>query len=639
MRFGPGLNVITGETGAGKTVLAHSLDLLMGGRPRSAIVRPGAEEAWVEGTLRRARGAARRSGARASSPTGIPAGEEVVLARRVSAGSGRSSAFIAGRSASAADLRALGSRLLAFYGQHEHRKLTLTAAQGEILDGFAGTAHLELVAAYRAAHAEVVALVRERDELARPRGRPRTRHRPAPLRARRDRRRGDRAGRGRGARRRARPPPPRRVAARGRRHRAARDRRRRGGRRRLGARSPRPKARSGAAPTSIRPSTRSPSGSTAASVELADLAAELRDYLEGIEAEPGRLEEVETRLGEIDRLIRKHGGSAEAVLAHAEHCRAELERLERAAERGSELDAALAEAEAKRAKLGEKLSKSRGDGRAEARDATSPPSSPSSRWTAPGSRSRSSPRRRRLRRRAGCETVELRVATNPGMPIAPLSDAASGGELSRVMLALLGHRPGRRGRDARLRRDRRRRRRQGRAPRRRAAAVARRGPPGRLHHPPRAGRLAGLDPLPGRQGGRRRGDGRPGRCGQRRRSARRDRPHARRRQRRRGRGQARKGAADCRIIGDELGREAARTADSARPGGARHRSRSRRRRPGPARQEDEGPRQAARARRDRGHRPRRPRPDRRRGPRRVGRGRGRSTSRRSRPTATRTSGR
>ena len=51
LRFGPGLNAITGETGAGKTVLAHSLDLLMGGRPRSAIVRPGAEEAWVEGTF------------------------------------------------------------------------------------------------------------------------------------------------------------------------------------------------------------------------------------------------------------------------------------------------------------------------------------------------------------------------------------------------------------------------------------------------------------------------------------------------------------------------------------------------------------------------------------------------------------
>ena len=51
LRLGPGLNAITGETGAGKTVLAHSLDLLMGGRPRAQIVRPGAEEAWVEGVF------------------------------------------------------------------------------------------------------------------------------------------------------------------------------------------------------------------------------------------------------------------------------------------------------------------------------------------------------------------------------------------------------------------------------------------------------------------------------------------------------------------------------------------------------------------------------------------------------------
>ena len=82
--------------------------------------------------------------------------DEVVLGRRIGA-SGRTSAFIAGRSASAADLRALGSRLLAFYGQHEHRKLTLSSAQLEILDGFAGDQQLELRERYRAAHSEVLA--------------------------------------------------------------------------------------------------------------------------------------------------------------------------------------------------------------------------------------------------------------------------------------------------------------------------------------------------------------------------------------------------------------------------------------------------------------------------------------------------
>src|ERR671939_182510 len=123
LRLGPGLNAITGETGAGKTVLAHALDLLMGGKPRQGIVRPGAREAYVEGVF--------------SVPPGLldgdeladlrerlPEGEdEIVLGRRVGA-EGRTRAFVQGRSASASDLAALGGRFLSFFGQHQHRKLT-----------------------------------------------------------------------------------------------------------------------------------------------------------------------------------------------------------------------------------------------------------------------------------------------------------------------------------------------------------------------------------------------------------------------------------------------------------------------------------------------------------------------------------
>jgi len=103
LQLGPGLNVLTGETGAGKTVLAHSLDLLMGGKAKRGIVRPGASEAWVEGVF--------------GLPTGwqddrelseilerLPAGsEDLVLGRRVSA-AGRTTAFVGGRAASADDL-------------------------------------------------------------------------------------------------------------------------------------------------------------------------------------------------------------------------------------------------------------------------------------------------------------------------------------------------------------------------------------------------------------------------------------------------------------------------------------------------------------------------------------------------------
>ena len=164
LRLGEGLNAITGETGAGKTVLAHSLDLLLGGRARPQIVRPGAEEAWVEGAFALPEGVLDAPElAAVAERLGEPGGE-IVLGRRIGS-SGRTSAFIGGRSASAAELRSLGSRLLAFYGQHEHRKLTVASAQLEILDGFAGAEHLALRTRYRAAHSEARGLARELAEL------------------------------------------------------------------------------------------------------------------------------------------------------------------------------------------------------------------------------------------------------------------------------------------------------------------------------------------------------------------------------------------------------------------------------------------------------------------------------------------
>src|SRR5262245_58556469 len=164
LRLGPGLNAITGETGAGKTVLAHSLDLLMGGKARDGIVRPGAEEAWVEGVFDLPAGLL-EDPELAELAERLPTGaEEVVLGRRVSAG-GRTSAFLAGRSATAADLKLLGGRLLAFFGQHEHRRLTISSAPLEILDGFAGAEHVRTREAYREAYREHARLAAELAEL------------------------------------------------------------------------------------------------------------------------------------------------------------------------------------------------------------------------------------------------------------------------------------------------------------------------------------------------------------------------------------------------------------------------------------------------------------------------------------------
>lgn len=435
LRLGEGLNAITGETGAGKTVLAHSLDLLMGGKARPQIVRPGAEEAWVEGVFDLPKGLLAEP-EMAELSERLPEGaEEVVLGRRVSA-SGRTSAFVAGRSASAGDLRLLGGRLLAFYGQHEHRKLTISSAQMEVLDGFAGAKHLEVRQRYREAHRECTALetelaaLRERDG-SRERDLDLFRYELSEIEA-------------------VAPDPPeeeslsqerqRLLHADGLREAAA------GAHAALagveedggggeGALAQADGLLQGAAGKDANLDALGERLSTLAA-ELGDVASELRSYLERIDADPARLAAIEERLEAIDRLRRKHGGSIESVLAHAERCRLEIERLEDAEERGAEAEAALAEAEDRRVKLGKQLSTGRTKAVAplEKRVAEE-----LERLAMPGATlevvlephpDSYAPN--------GCETVELRVAPNPGIEPAPLRDAASGGELSRVMLALSG---------------------------------------------------------------------------------------------------------------------------------------------------------------------------------------------------------
>jgi DNA repair protein RecN (Recombination protein N) len=434
LRLSAGLNAITGETGAGKTVLAHSLDLLMGGKARAQVVRPGASEAWVEGVFDLPAGLL-EAPELAELAERLPDGaEEIVLGRRVSA-SGRTSAFVAGRAATAADLRALGGRLLAFFGQHEHRRLTLASAQAEILDGFAGAGHLDVRAGYRDAHRECSRLeaelgqLRERDG-ARERDLDLYRYElseieavapdPAEL-AELESERG-RLRHAEGLRDAA-------IGA----HAAAAGADEDGG----GAAAALAQAEtllggvSGLDPELDRIGERL----AALVVEAGDVAAELRAYGEGIDAEPGRLTAVEERLEAIERLMRKHGGSVETVLVHAERCRAEIARLEGSGERGAELEAALAEAAERRAGLGSRLS----EGRAAAAPGLSERVAAELEQLAmPGATLEVALEESGGDGLNGRESVELRISPNPGLAPAPLRDAASGGELSRVMLALSG---------------------------------------------------------------------------------------------------------------------------------------------------------------------------------------------------------
>ncbi len=435
LRFGPGLNAITGETGAGKTVLAHSLDLLLGGKARPQIVRPGADEAWVEGVFALPPGFLDDPELAEIAARLPDRGDELVLGRRIGA-SGRTSAFVGGRAASAADLQALGGRLLAFYGQHQHRRLMLASAQLEILDGFAGRDQLQLRDAYRTAHEEATRLGREQAEL---RDRAGARERDldllrfelseieaaAPdaveaeeLEAERERLRHAESLR----------------AAAGRALAALSGEAEDGG----GARAALGEADAGLGAVEGVDAELDRLGerARAVAVELDDVAAELRGYLEGFGAEPGRLEQVGERLDAFERLKRKHGGSIEAVLAHAAHCRAEIDRLLNGAELAAELEGRIAEAEAERARLARRL----GAGRRKAAARLSERVAQElAQLAMEGARLEISldPHPEGFGA-AGAETVEFMVATNPGMPISPLKEAASGGELSRIMLALTG---------------------------------------------------------------------------------------------------------------------------------------------------------------------------------------------------------
>jgi DNA repair protein RecN (Recombination protein N) len=435
LRLGEGLNAITGETGAGKTVLAHSLDLLMGGKARAQIVRPGAPEAWVEGVFDLPAGLLDEPEL-AELAERLPEGaEEVVLGRRVSA-SGRTSAFVAGRAATAADLKLLGGRLLAFFGQHEHRRLTISSAQLEILDGFVGAEHLRLRQAYRDAHRETARLQAELAEL---REREGSRERDldlyryelseieavAPVSEERAE-----------------------MAAERERLRHAEGLREAAGAAHAGLAGA--DEDGGGAAAALAQAEAALQGAAgvdqeldaigervaALAVELGDVSAELRDYAEGVEADPGALLAIEERLEAIDRLERKHGGSVESVLAHAERCREEIARLEGAETRNAEVEAALAEVEARRAELGERLSAGREAAVEPLQERVAAELEQLSMAGAslqvvldPHPEGHGA---------SGRETVELRVAPNPGIEPAPLRDAASGGELSRVMLALSG---------------------------------------------------------------------------------------------------------------------------------------------------------------------------------------------------------
>ncbi len=427
LRLAPGLNVLTGETGAGKTVLAHALDLLLGGRPRAGIVRPGAGEAYVEGAFDLTDELRGELGDRLS-----PEAEEIVLARRVSV-DGRTRAYLNGRTVTVGELRDLGGRLLAFYGQHEHRKLTLAAAQLQILDALCGSEHALGLGACAQAFAEtrrVTARLEALRELASARERElagleyeleeidtaslaEIEHEEL-LAARERLRRLDGLRSAAGAGVEALAPEVSETP---------------------GA----VQLMAGAAASLDALAGVDPRLDSLAErlrglvIESQELAGELSTYGEEIAVEDASLDTVEERLAMIERLVRKHGGTVSSVLEYATRARARREEL--AGAQGALVQATrqLREAEAA---LDEQIRALRAERELVAprlalavREQLSALAMSDATFEVALSKRDAGP--------AGGDGVEFLIAPNPGVPAGPLREIASGGELSRVMLALI----------------------------------------------------------------------------------------------------------------------------------------------------------------------------------------------------------
>jgi len=399
VRFEPGLNLLTGETGSGKSLIVEALGLALGARGGADQVRHGADRATVE--------AAFGSGDAA-----------LTLQREIGK---RSAARVDGRASTPAQLRELGRALVAMHGQHEHHALLDTEAQTELLDAYAAT---NLRVAVAAAHGSWTAAVNTLADLDRLRSRGKKELEYLHWQLEELTAAGLRAGEDaelaaeRGAVRHA-----AKLAELG--HEAA------GGLRDEGV------ARAAA-------SLRAAAGldprlaELAARVDLleqeaADAAADVRRYTDALDADPSRLETVESRLAVLDGIKRKYGGSVEAALEEQARLQAQLGATEDldsaivAAER--ERDRARAELEAAAARLTH--ARSAAAGRMQAAVA----------GELQGLRLEGARFAVELRPRPdigpeGAELAEMMFSANPGEPIAPLARVASVGELARLMLAI-----------------------------------------------------------------------------------------------------------------------------------------------------------------------------------------------------------
>ena len=426
--FGPGLNAITGETGAGKTILAQAIGLLLGARGDSALVGPDGDEAYVEAEL--------------DPPLGFfdddelstlaelrPQDEDgLVLARRVFP-DGRTRAYAWGRSAAREDVAAAAERLIAMSGQFEQRRLARPAYQLDVLDAYAGDEQQRRRSELRIAWRELAAARRRHDELTQDAAAAVARLAELralvedtegleattkdELRAERERlRHVTELAEG--------------VAAAGEAL-APEDG--------DGAAGLAATAERAVAPLERLAPELERAGNELRDVELRlrETASELRAFLASLEAEPDRLEHVEAELDRIAAARRRFRCETyEELLARAAEADTELQALDAGADPVAAAAEALAEAEARVQKLAAELRARR----AKAAEPFAAAVAEELQGIGLGDGEFRVELRERDPGPTGADEAAFLIRPNAGLPFAPAAETASGGELSRIALAI-----------------------------------------------------------------------------------------------------------------------------------------------------------------------------------------------------------
>ncbi|HET9779316.1 MAG TPA: DNA repair protein RecN [Propionibacteriaceae bacterium] len=424
----PGLTVVTGETGAGKTMIVSGLGLLLGGRADPRSVRRGSERARVEGRFRiEGRGLLQR----VAEAGGDMDDDELILARHVTA-AGRSRAYLGGAQVPAGACAELTAKLVTIYGQAEQERLTEADRQRQLLDRFAGAVVLEPLARCSALWSEDRAA---RTELAEIRAEAQSRAREIDLLTfglEEIERISPAAGEDVA------------LAAEAARLQSADDLRESAQSAVHALAGPDDEAGGALAMlyTARKAFEPAVSGDPAAtqlsdrlaeaSYQLTDLTADMARYLDGLDSQPGRLEQIAERRAQLSALTRKYGSTCDEVLQWAADSAVRLTQLGQSDERIETLTVRLEELRTELSALAAQISEARRQAAARFSESVrlelAALAMPHAQLRFEVSSADQGP--------LGADRVDLVFAANPGSELRSLGRVASGGELSRVRLAL-----------------------------------------------------------------------------------------------------------------------------------------------------------------------------------------------------------